>query len=195
MNILDTLNNEESRLIEQKSFSKGEHLYREGEVCDGVFIVQQGLIKIVSYSLSGEEIIYNELGRGSLFGNNLVFSSDPRFRGNVIAYQEGSLSYIKKKALLTLLEANEKFLIAYLNIQSDFGKSLNEKIKILSFQSAEERLMFYLSQRNGEIRFKSLSSLAESLFLKRETLSRLVHRLEQEGRLVFEGKRIVLKPE
>ena len=190
--MIEALSKEERSLIKEKTAKKGEILYFEGDVCDSVFVLKAGEIKIVSYGMNGQEIVYNWIHPGDVFGNNLVFSSSPRFRGNVIADKDSVLYVIPKENLIHLLQGNRAFLESYLEIQSDFGKSLNEKIKILSMPSAEERLMFYLSQRDGKIIYHSISGLAESLFLKRETLSRLVHRLAEEGQIVWNKKEIRL---
>ena len=164
-------------------FSKGETLFREGDKCLGVYLVVRGKVKIASYSISGLEIVYNQIEEGGIFGNNLVFASDPTFRGNVLSDGQGELIFIPKARLLSLLRQDEELLSKYLQVQSDFGKSLNAKLKILSFPSAEERLDYYLSLHHGEARFTSVSSFAETLFLKRETLSRLLHDLDKRGKI------------
>ena len=88
---------------------------------------------------------------------------------------------IKKDNLITLLSSNKEFLKEYLKIQSDFGKSLNSRIKLLSIDSALERFEYYLFINKGEIEFKTVTSLATELGLKRETLSRLISKLEKEN--------------
>ena len=156
----------------------------------GVGIVLEGKLRIRSYSLEGKEIVYNLLGAGEIFGNNLLFSSDETFRGSVVGESDGSILYIDKESLVGILQTNKDFLLEYLKAQSDFGKSLNARIKLLSLPSPEERLDYVLSLGKGSIQFKSLTVLSEQLHIKRETLSRLVHRLKKDGQITLEKHRI-----
>ena len=178
---------------DKRHFKKGEILFHEDENCDAIYILEDGEVSISSYTLSGAEIVYNEVKPGEMFGNNLLFSSDNRFRGNVIGLKEGSIYIISKSKLIQALQSDQEFLELYLKTQSDFGKSLNAKLKILSFDKARERLEFFLSMHQGEIAFKSISELARSLFLKRETLSRLLSQMEEEGKITRLKHRIKME--
>ena len=126
-----------------------------------------------------------------MFGNNLLFSSNPHYKGNVIAATDTRLVLIKKEALLDIFKTNQKFLIQYLQITADFSKYLNRQIKILSFDNAEDRLLYCL-QENRRIKFDSVSDLARMLFLSREALSRLITRLQKERKIIRRGNIIEL---
>lgn len=180
-NILSLLDKQERQLVSVRSYNKNDVLHREGDKCEEITIVSEGKIKIVSYSFSGKEIIFNELGKNQIFGNNLLFSSEPNYKGDVISVDKSIVVSIKKDNLITLLSSNKEFLKEYLKIQSDFGKSLNSRIKLLSIDSALERFEYYLFINKGEIEFKTVTSLATELGLKRETLSRLISKLEKEN--------------
>lgn len=180
-NILSTLNKQQRQYLEVKTFKKGSFLFREGELCSCVTFVASGQVKISSMHYSGNEVVFNLLEKGELFGNNLIFSDSPIYKGDVIALQETVVVIIEKEKLLQLLRCNKDFLKMYLNIQSNFGKHLNSTIKMLSLSSAEERFKFYLYENNNEINYSTITELADILHLKRETLSRLISRLEKEN--------------
>ena len=180
-NILSLLSKEEQSLLEVKSVIKGTYLYREGELCSKVSIVVSGGVKIASMHYFGSEVIFNILEKGDIFGNNLIFSDEPVYKGDVVAIKDSTIVSISKENLTNILQSNKDFLIAYLNIQSNFGKKLNSTIKMLSMNSAEDRLMFYLKENKGEINYHSVADLADILNLKRETLSRLLTKLEKEN--------------
>ena len=180
-NILSLLNKDEQKLINVKTAKLGEFLFREGELCSYISIVVSGQVKISSMTYSGNEVIFNILEKGEIFGNNLIFSDDPHYKGDVIAIKESVVVLISKENLIQILQSNKDFLLAYLNIQSNFGKKLNSTIKMLSFNSAEERFMFYLQAQNDKIQFKTITELSDILHLKRETLSRLLTMLEKEN--------------
>ena len=191
MSLLSHLSQKEIESCEIVSLDKEEIVLRESEPCRGVYLLKSGRIKISSFTLDGNEIVYNLIEGDGIFGNNLVFASDNRIRGNAIALEKTELVYIPKENLKEILMSNGEFLEEYLKAQADFGKELNLKIKILSFDSAKERLDFYLSQKEGKIVFRSVTELADRLFMKRETLSRLIHEEEKQGRIILQKNLII----
>ena len=108
-----------------------------------------------------------------------------------MARQTSEVWFLSKKNLLILLEENEEFLEKYLSVQADFSKALNFKIKLLSLSSAEERLMYFLKKK-GTYTYDSVSSFAETLYLSREALSRLISKLVKEKKILKNGKTISL---
>lgn len=189
-NLIQLLTKEEKKALIIRSFKKNEIIFMEDSVCDSIGIVIEGNIDIVSYSFSGKDIIYNSLKRDDLFGNNLLFSNNPRYKGNVICREKSTVAFIKKEPLVSLLQSNEEFLKEYLKIQSDFGKKLNSKIKLLSFENALDRFLYYMYINNNEIQYKSVANLARDLYLERETLSRLLSKLEKQG-TIYRDKYLV----
>lgn len=180
-NILSLLSKEEQQLLEVKSVDRGTYLFREGELCSKVSIVVSGGVKIASIHYSGSEVVFNILDSREIFGNNLIFSDQPIYKGDVIAIKDSTIVLISKENLTKIMQSNKEFLIAYLNVQSNFGKKLNSTIKMLSMPSAEDRFMFYLHENKDEISYHTVADLADILNLKRETLSRLLTKLEKEN--------------
>lgn len=183
MGILDTLDQNEKKLLKKRFFRKNEILYHEGDICTSISIVVIGDIDITSYSFKGKDIVYNSLSSGDMFGNNLLFSSNPKYRGDVVTKSAGQIYVIEQPTLLYFLKNNNAFLLEYLKVCSDFGKSLNSKIKLLSFNHAEERLKYLFVINDGVIRFKYITTLADTLNLSREATSRLISKLIKEGKI------------
>ena len=190
--IIDLLNEEEKKKVKFISFKEGETLFYENDTCNELGIVVKGELKISSFTFEGNEIIYNRLDIGSLFGNNLLFSSDNKYRGDVKAVRSGVLALISKDNLINILMNNEKFLLTYLSIHSEFTKSLNTKIKLLTFLNAKERFLYYLFINNNRIRYQSITALAKDLYLSREATSRLISSLEDEGKIIKKNHEIIL---
>ena len=192
--LLNVLSKKEHQMVKGYQIAKGNVIHHEGDVCESIGIIISGKIDIVSYSFQGKELLINSLKSGDIFGNNLLFSSSPIYRGDVIAKEKSVVAFINKENLVYLLQNNREFLDLYLNIQSDFGKSLNARIQLLSFPNAEERLFYYASKNNGVITFKNVTTLAATIGVQRETLSRLLTNLIERHLIKKEkGKITVLK--
>ena len=190
--IIDLLTEQEKKYLETISFKEDEILFYEDDICHSIGIVLEGELKISSFTFEGNEIVYNELKKGSVFGNNLLFSKDNKYKGDIRATSKGKIAIIKKDNLLKLLMSNETFLKEYLSIQSDFAKTLNAKIKLLSFNNAKERLLYYLFINNNRVKYRSITGLSKNLNLTREATSRLISILEKEKIIIKKNHEIIL---
>ena len=192
--LLNVLSKKEHKLVQGYQVVKNSIIYHEGDLCENIGIVVSGKIDIVSYSFEGKEQIINSLKAGDIFGNNLLFSSEPVYRGDVIAKEKSVIAFINKEDLIYLLQNNQDFLNLYLKAQSDKAKALTARIQLLSFTNAEERLFYYASKNNGVIVFKNVTTLAATIGVQRETLSRLLTSLIKRHLIKKEkGKITVLK--
>ena len=194
--LLQVLTKKEHKLVKGYQVTKNSVINHEGDLCENVGVIISGKVDIVSYSFQGKEQILNSLKAGDIFGNNLIFSSEPIYRGDVIAKEKCVIAFINKENLIYLLQNNQEFLTLYLKAQSDFGKSLNARIHLLSFTNAEERLVYYASKNDNVITFKNVTTLAAQIGIQRETLSRLLTSLvkrhlikKEKGKITFLKKR------
>lgn len=185
-NLLSLLTNEQSKRIKIIHYEKDEVIFHEDDVCQEIAIILEGVIEISSYTSNGKKIIYNTLMKNDLFGNNLIFSTDNKYRGDVICKTKCKIAFIDYKNLVDIISSNQQFMIAYLSRQSDFGKVLNSKIKILSLNNAEDRLFYYLKIHQNQIKIVSIAYLAKELYLSREATSRLISKLIKENTLIRE---------
>ena len=194
--LLQVLSKKEHKLVNGYQVTKNSIIAHEGDACENVGVIVSGKVDIVSYAFKGKEMLLNSLKAGDIFGNNLIFSSDPVYRGDVVAKEKCVIAFINKENLLFLLQNNQDFLKLYLQAQSDFGKSLNARIQLLSFTNAEERLFYYASKNDNVIIFKNVTALAAQIGIQRETLSRLLTSLvnrhlikKEKGKITFIKKR------
>ena len=192
MNIIALLNEIEKERLIYKELRKGETLFYENDCCGEIGIVKYGKLLITSYPENGNPIIYNRLKEDDMFGNNLLFSSQPFYKGDVIAESDSGIILIKKDVLIGFLEENTDFLLAYLQIQADSGKRLHSRIRLLSIDSAQERFITYLRENGNKITYSSVSDLADDLFIRRETLSRLLSKLIKNKVVIKDGKTVRL---
>ena len=192
--LLNVLSKEEHKLVKGYQVAKNSVIYHEGDTCENVGIIISGKIDIVSYSFEGKDLLINSLKAGDIFGNNLLFSSEPIYRGDVIAKEKSVIAFISKNNLVYLLQNNKEFLNLYLKAQSDKAKALTARIQLLSLVNAEERLFYYASKNDNVILFKNVTTLAATIGVQRETLSRLLTSLIKRHLIKKEkGKITVLK--
>ena len=192
MNILNLLTNKQYKQLIIKEYKQDDILFKENEKCESIGILLEGRLSIQSYLEDGSIVIYNIINKGDMFGNNLIYSSSPYYKGFVICQSDAKVAYINKTQLTNLLKSNDEFLLNYLNINSNFSKKLNDRIKLLSISNAKDRLMYYFHVNNNEIAYTSITALANELYLQRETLSRLINKLGKENIITKNKNKIEL---
>ncbi len=190
INEFNKLFNQNPNLFIKKVFKKGDTLFQENDICHFVGFVVEGKIKISSYTIYGNEVIYSIVNKNEFFGNNLIFSNAPKYKGNVVCLLDSIIYFISKENFLKILIENKNILSCYLLFQAERSKELNSKIKTLSLNDARERFLYYLSINNNMIHYQSITSLAVALNLRRETLSRLITTLIDEKVIIKENKYI-----
>lgn len=192
--LLNVLNKEEHKLVKGYQVAKNNIIFHEGDICENIGIIISGKVDIISYSFEGKELLINSLKAGEIFGNNLIFSSEPIYRGDVIAQEKSVIAVINKENLVYLLQNNKDFLNLYLKAQSDKAKLLTSRIQLLSLVNAEERLFYYASKNDNVIVYKNVTTLAATIGVQRETLSRLLTSLIKRHLIKKEkGKITVIK--
>lgn len=178
--LLIKLINEERKVI---SFKKGDIISFENDLCTKVRLVVSGHIRISSTTSNGQDIVYKDLFTNDLFGHNLIFSNNPRYRGDVICMENSEIIELSEEEFLSVLSNNIGILKGYLNYQSEDSKKLNQTLKIVSIPTSEEKLMYLLQLNHGEIKIKSITDLSAKLNISRETTSRIVHKLIKQNKI------------
>lgn len=173
-----------------KEYEKGTILFHENDACHQIGIVLQGKVQISSYTFFGNEVVYSIIPEGEFFGDHLLFSSPSTYRGNVITLEKSRIGWCNKELFLSIFSSDSALLEQYFTKQAEKAIAQNTKIKLLSLGRAEERFLYYLSICHDEIYFDSVTSLAQQLFLRRETLSRLLQNLASKNIIKIEKKHI-----
>ena len=83
----------------------GEALFRAGDVGDGCYRIQTGLVKIVVASQQGEERIISLLGPNALVGELSIIDGKPR-SASVVAIADCSLCFVSQARFQKYTEAH-----------------------------------------------------------------------------------------
>lgn len=190
--LLLSLSKEQRKKVKGLLSNKTSVLFKEGAQCTQIGIVVSGEVEIVSTTPSGRSIVYNTLKSGDVFGNNLIFSSDNTYKGDVVLMGKTTLAIIEKADLVKFLQENKNFLMEYLKVSSDFAKHLNGQIKILSSDNCGDRVLNYLTIEGGSAEIKSISQLADQIHVTREALSRCLSKMVEKNVLIKEDKKYTI---
>ena len=80
-------------------YADGELIFREGDRCDALYVVQTGKVKVVSIQPSGEEIEIAVAEPGEVFGITSLFDTIPR-SASAVAVGEASVLKLGKELII-----------------------------------------------------------------------------------------------
>ena len=187
----DTLLKEISTYMDLREYQRGDVLFWEGDPCDGLHIVHQGLAKIFRLSPQGRQYIVRILQEGD------TFAEVPAFDGatnpvNVEALENCSVWVIDGEKLRGLISSHPQFAQKVLG---NFGKMLRgmvHKVSEMAFYQVTHRLARLISEMSEErsVPHWTQEQLAARLGTVREVVARSLKELERSGAIKIEDRRI-----
>ena len=176
----------------QKRLSKKEILFLEGDKGYSIYILIKGNVQLYKSTPDGKEIVIKIVKPGEMFAEVVLFEEN-RYPVSAIALKESQVFMISKHQFTCLL-ASEAF-------RNDFIKNMMQKLRYLADQiryltnhDVEDRLFMFLEEQYGKkeqiVCTLSKKNVAAAIGTTPETLSRLIQRLQMEGRLKWEGSNI-----
>ncbi len=170
-----------------KNFKRGETILTEGTAGFSFYLILKGMVDIVLYSSEGRRVLLNTLKEGDFFGEMSVLEGLPR-SANVEARTDCKVLEIYRDDFLYAIRKSPDCAILLLTELCKRLRETNEKIRILSIASAEERVKRYIEllwakskAENKKLILPSRRIIGEEIGLTRETVTRIIKRLEKNG--------------
>lgn len=181
-----------------KNYEKGENIFFEGDLGIGFYVVGSGKVKISKISFAGKEHILHIFGGGEPFGEVPVFNGMP-FPATAEALIKTKTIFFPREKFVLLVEANPSLALNMLAVLSFRLRKFATQIENLSLKEVPARLASYLvylseEQENEKVVELDISKgqLASLLGTIPETLSRIFSKMNDEGLIQVNGKRITL---
>ncbi len=185
-----------------RRYSAGEIVFGEGEPCSGLYIVESGHIRIFKTSAGGREQVLSVDGPGSSVAELPVFDGG-NYPASVAAIDDVVLLFLSKQDFHSLCLAHPQVALKVLRVVGARLRRLVGIIEELSFTTVRHRLVSFLlrtahknARRNGtsiEIELPARNQeLASQIGTVRELVSRNLSRLQAEGLIRLDGRRVVI---
>ena len=185
-----------------RSYSKGSIIILAEEEGDTLFIISQGQVKVSIVSEDGREAILALLGEGAVFGELSLLDGKPR-SANVVATEATNLYMVRRSDFLQLLYKVPQIAVGLLAELASRLRKTDRKIEGLALLDVTSRIsetLLQLADEQGEeqktgIMLKNRPShqqLANMAGTTRETVSRVLKRLESQGYITTRGRSIIV---
>ena len=149
---------------------------------------------------NANKVVMKKFLPGMCFGAAALFGGGGKYVSTVAAEQTSEIIFFTEERLTELFKAYPIIAVNYITFLSDKIRFLNEKISVITCQSAEDTVFQYLLCAKNHDGYavlpKSMTLLAKMLGLGRASLYRSLDRLEQNGYIKRENNEIkVIKNE
>lgn len=185
-----------------RSYSKGSIIILAEEEGDTLFIISQGQVKVSIVSEDGREAILALLGEGAVFGELSLLDGKPR-SANVVATEATNLYMVRRSDFLQLVYKVPQIAVGLLAELASRLRKTDRKIEGLALLDVTSRIsetLLQLADEQGEeqktgIMLRNRPShqqLANMAGTTRETVSRVLKRLESQGYITTRGRSIIM---
>jgi len=187
----------------RRRFQRGELLFGEGDPCTGLFLVASGKIRIFKLSPSGREQVLAIEGPGSSFAELPVFDGG-NYPAAASASEDAEVLFVSRKDFQNFCREHPEVGLKVIAVVGSRLRRLVGIIEDLSFTTVRQRLItliLQLAQASGSpskegVRVEltmSHQDLAAELGTVRELVSRNLSRLQAEGFIDVDGRKIMVK--
>ena len=140
----------------------GDRLFAEGDRSTDVFLVEQGLVKIVKTAAGGGESLVTLRGAGGLVGEHSAIDGRPRGTG-AIAATDLVASVVSRERLLAALDAEPGFATSLLNQFTGQLRSTTRDVLALATGDALALVAARLSEMVTDPMFESFRSISDGV--------------------------------
>lgn len=177
----------------QRHYAAGEVIFLEGQPSSGLWIVQQGRIKIYKLNPEGVEHILHILGPRDTFNDIATFDGGPN-PADAAALSQALVRVIPADALTRLIVENGDFALKVVRVLAKRVRALVGKIENLALYSVIVRLARFLLDQLEEPALSgpgvTRTAIAAHLATTPQTISNALRELEHAGAIRFDRHRI-----
>lgn len=188
-------------LLIDRRLPQGATIFKEGSVGDYMYLIQEGQVKITKTSDDGREKILEILGPGAFFGEMALLDREPR-SASISTTQACVLLALSRQDLIGLLRDKPDLAMELMRELSRRIRDTDEQVRALLFERVEgrtRRVLLRIAELPHPDRPDRMVSpaithqqLADLVGTSRETITRVVKELKDEGWLEQTGKQYLV---
>ena len=185
-----------AQLLIERRFPKNKTIVEEGLPGDYMYVIREGRVKVTKLSGDGREKILELLGAGDFFGEMSLLDNAER-SASVKTLGETRILALSRADFLNELRRSPDLAMAVIQELTRRVRQMDEQASSLSFQRVRERTQGLLqrlaregSSSDGRRITPSLThqQIADMIGTSRETVTRVLKVLKDQGWLAQEGK-------
>ena len=182
---------------------KGDVIFNEGDLMNGVYCIKEGTCKLVKMNSNGKDTILKLISKGDLLGQTSILTEDTASL-TAVAVDDMKVCFIPKNEILGFINENSKFSMEVTRDMCNRLKEANEFAANHTHKTVKERLaqtLLNIDDLAGvdEEGFLNLQltreEIASMVGTATESCIRLLADLKKTGSIDLKGKKIkIIKP-
>jgi len=180
------------------TIKKGQVIFNEGDVMNGVYCIKQGTCKLVKMNSSGKDTILKLISKGDLLGQTSILT-EGKATLSAVAVEDMQVCFIPKTEVLGFIDTNKNF---SLEVTKDVCQNLNYATEFAinhTHKTVKERLAQALldvlessgTDLDGYLNLQlSREEIASMVGTATESCIRLLAELKKLEIIDLKGKRI-----
>jgi CRP-like cAMP-binding protein len=185
-----------SREIVSLKFDRGEHVFWEGDISQGLYIVDDGWLKIYKMSEDGREQVIRFVGPGEAFHEIGVFIDRPN-PVSVVALEPARMWLLETKTIMKMLREKPETALRVISNLAERIVYLVSLVTDLSLRSVMARLanLLLADSTDGILERPSWytqTELAARLGTVSDVINRVLRELESKGVIKVERQQITI---
>jgi CRP/FNR family transcriptional regulator, dissimilatory nitrate respiration regulator len=184
-----------------KRLLRGDELFRAGQMCEGLYLVVDGLVKLYAKAPNGHEKVIEVIGPGGCVAEALMFN-DIGHSVNASVLADSHILVVPKSTLLNEIERNPNLALRMLYGMSQRLSGLMREIEAVTLHSGVQRVVDYLLRSPAATEVASSEhdltvslpaskgTIASLLSVTPEHFSRILHELQAHGLIAVDRRHI-----
>ncbi len=192
------------RRIEERRYRQGEAIFRMDDPGDSLYVLREGVVKLVSRAGGGKGTILTILRPTDIFGELLLSEEKRPF--DAVAVTDVLADFLSRENFLALLSSIPAVRMNFIRILSRRLASVERGVTEFSHTTSYHRLAKVLLQMCDEhgvkvpggvmIRLRLIhADLANMIGTTRETVTNQLGRFRRMGLVSFRGRYLVVDPD
>lgn len=191
-----------SQVAVSRIFPKDRIVILAEDEGDTLFVIGRGQVKVSIVSEDGREVILSMLGEGDFFGEMSLLDGHPR-SANVTTMKETELLMVRRADFLRFIQSTPQIAIKLLAVLAGRLRKTDRKIEGLALSDVTGRItqtLLQLAEEQGMPTAEGVlirgrpthQDLANMSGTTRETVSRVLKRLESQGYIAHRGRDLLV---
>lgn len=188
----------------RNTFKRGEYIFLPEESADKIYFLEEGRVKIGSYSDEGKEITKAILGPGEVFGELALINNEGTRRDFAFAMEDTSTCVLTMAEIKDLMREYTGLSFFLMSIMGRRVLEMEKRLESLVFKDSRTRIVEFLyklamekGQRVGyEMlvrRFMTHQEIANLTATSRQTVTTILNELRNKNVLTFNRKRLLIR--
>lgn len=186
------------------TFKKGEFIYFPEEPSQEIYLLEEGRVKIGSYSEEGKEIIKAVLHPGEIFGELALVGEEKRKDFAISMDESVAVCHMSLDDAKALMYDDVKFSLKITKLIGLKLQRMERRLESLVFKDARTRIVDFIrdlaTDKGKQIGYEVLvrnflthKEIANLTGTSRQTVTSVLNELREQNQIYFDRKRLIVR--